>query len=161
MTTTTWSSRRTAGSPYFSAGFWGVMVVILTTVHHAWGAYIYETPWRLDIVYVAVPVAAGFVALLVYAVRREGLRAGRWSAWIAVLLIIGFCTLAIGVYEGGYNHLLKNIVYFSAGPVSWMFPDGATGIPDDIFFELTGVAQLVVGLVAGSAAWRLARTLRS
>ena len=58
MTTTSHlESRPSTGQPYFSAGLWGVVVIIVTTVHHVWGAYLYDTPWRLHIVFIGVPIA--------------------------------------------------------------------------------------------------------
>lgn len=159
MTTTSHlESRPSTGQPYFSAGLWGVVVIIVTTVHHVWGAYLYDTPWRLHIVFIGVPIATAFVALLIYAAPRHGTGAARVAAWLAVVLIVVFCTAMLGVYEGGYNHVLKNIVYFTHGPVGWMFPDGVTGIPDDVLFEVTGMAHLPTGILAAVACWRLLRS---
>lgn len=161
MTNTAYASPRPMSSPYFGAGFWGLMVVVATTVHHVWGAVLYDTPYRLHIVFISLPIAAGFIAALWFAARTGNRQSGRTAAWIAGIVIIVFCTLAIGIYEGGYNHLLKNFVYFTHGPVTWMFPDGVTGIPDDFIFEATGIAQVPIGIMAGLASWRLLRTVRS
>jgi len=161
MTTTSYpDSRPSTGQPYFWAGLLGVLVIIVTTVHHVWGAYLYDTPWRLHIVFIGVPIAAIFSGLLIYAVPRHGTGAARLATWLAVILIVGFCTLLLGIYEGGYNHVLKNIVYFTQGPASWMFPDGVTGIPDDVLFEVTGIAHLPAGILAAVASWRLLRSQR-
>lgn len=161
MTTTSLPLLRgSTHAPYLSAGLWGVAVVFVTTVHHVWGAWIYDTPWRLHIVFIGIPVAVTFSVLLVFAARRHGTAEGRLAMWIAVTLIVGFCTLLLGLYEGGYNHVLKNIVYFTRGPVRWMFPDGVTGIPDDVFFEVSGMAHLPAGIFAGLACWRLVRAIR-
>ena len=157
MTSTYSPSRASTGTPYFRAGFWGCAVIAITTFHHVWGAYLYDTPWRLHIVFIGVPIAALFVVLLVFAAPRHGTRVARLTVWLAVILIVGFCTLMLGLYEGGYNHVLKNVVYFTQGPVRWMFPDGITGIPDDIVFEVSGMAHLPAGLVAAWACWLLLR----
>jgi hypothetical protein len=160
MTTTTLPSRSSTGTSYFWVGFWGAAVILITTVHHVWGAYLYDTPWRLHIVFIGVPIAAVFVGLLAYAAGRHGTGAGRIAAWLAIIIIAVFCSLLLGLYEGGYNHVLKNLVYFIHGPVRWMFPDGVTGIPDDVFFEATGIAHLPAGILAGVAGWTVLRDLK-
>ena len=60
--------------------------------------------------------------------------------------------LGIGFFEGGYNHVLKNALYFSgASPplLARLFPPPVYELPNDGLFEATGILQFVVGLVAG------------
>jgi hypothetical protein len=57
----------------------------------------------------------------------------------------------IGIGEGGYNHTLKNILYFGGAPESLMntmFPPEVGGVslyekPNDFLFESTGIATTV------------------
>ena len=72
----------------------------------------------------------------------------------------------IGVLEGGYNHLAKNAVYFTLGEQqAWrLFPAqfyaaGEVEMPSDLVFELTGIAQFPLGILAGMAALKLLRAL--
>ncbi|EHK58262.1 hypothetical protein, partial [Allomesorhizobium alhagi] len=46
------------------AGGAALLLLVLTAVHHAYGAYAFSTPWRLHIVYIAAPVAAAIAAAL-------------------------------------------------------------------------------------------------
>jgi hypothetical protein len=152
--------RSTRISPYLAAGLFGWLVIAVTTVHHVWGAVLYDTPWRLHIVFIGAPIALVFSVLLWLAAARHRTGTGRALAMLSAVLIVGFCTLMLGVYEGGYNHLLKNIVYFTHGAVGWMFPDGVTGIPDDFVFEATGIAHFPTGILAAIASWRVVRWAR-
>ena len=147
-------------SPYLAAALLGWLVIAVTTVHHVWGAILYDTPWRLHIVFIGVPIALLFSLFLWLAAGRHGTKSGWLLAVLGATLIVVFCTLMLGVYEGGYNHLLKNIIYFTHGPVAWMFPDGVTGIPDDFVFEATGVAHVPAGILAAVGSWRMIRWAR-
>lgn len=141
-----------AGSAEFTAGASALFVLLLTSIHHAWGAAIYDTPWRLHIVFVSVPVAVVIAALLY--VSRSG---GRWSAlarWAAILVILVFPIALIGFWEGGFNHLVKNIVFFAQGETAAraVFPSPDVEMPNDIVFEVTGIMQFGAALLA---LWKL------
>jgi len=112
-----------------------IALLILTILHHAYGAAIYGTPWRLHVAFVAVPVAG---AILIASQSRGA----SWQR-IAGILILIFPVLLIGLIEGGYNHLLKNIVYFTRGAAATrsLFPSSLYELPDNLLFEVTGVAQ--------------------
>ncbi|WP_437733287.1 hypothetical protein [Sorangium sp. So ce1335] len=65
----------------------------------------------------------------------------------------------IGVYEGFYNHVLKDALYFLApGSRAFvrLFPPPLYEVPDNALFEITGVLQVVPAWVAAAA---LARRL--
>jgi len=56
----------------------------------------------------------------------------------------------IGVFEGIYNHLLKNIMYFGGagdGLLLTLFPAPTYEMPNDLLFEITGVMQGVIAIV--------------
>jgi hypothetical protein len=53
----------------------------------------------------------------------------------------------IGAYEGIYNHILKNILYYGGAEphvLSALFPPPKYEMPNDAGFEITGVLQGVV-----------------
>lgn len=81
------------------------------------------------------------------------------AAW---LLILAAPVAWIGVFEGGYNHLLKNALYFgglSRDAFARLFPAPTYAPPSDWLFELTGVLQFPLGVLAGAHAlawWRQA-----
>lgn len=135
-------------------------VLLLTSVHHAYGAYVYGTPWRLHVVFVSVLTAAALAVSLQVHRRRSALAAGRIAFW--TFSAIGFVipVILIGLYEGGYNHVAKDVLYFGGAPRELMrrlFPPPAYELPDNLFFEITGVQQLVLGVVTGDQFSRLVR----
>jgi hypothetical protein len=126
--------------------------LLLTIVHHARGAILYESPFRLHVVFVAVPLAAA----LTLAYRARSLttagRVGR-AAFLALSFFVG---AAIGVYEGGYNHVLANVLYFAGAPPELferLYPS-VSERPSDFWFESTGVLQFPVGACAAWLALR-------
>lgn len=135
-------------------------VLLLTAVHHAYGAYAYGTPWRLHVVAVA-----GLAALLLWGAAHVQYRhlAGKayTVAWLVFCLVDLLLPVAgIGVFEGGYNHALKNALYFGEASTQLMarlFPSPVYELPGDWFFEATGILQLALGMVA---AYRLHRLVR-
>lgn len=135
-------------------------ILLLTSLHHAYGACVYHTPWRLHVVLVATLTAlALWGAVLV--VRNHP--AGRTR----VMAVTVFClvdalipVLGIGYFEGGYNHVLKNALYFAgASPplMALLFPPPAYELPNDVLFEASGIAQFLVGVVAGRRLYGLVR----
>ncbi|WP_437934485.1 hypothetical protein [Sorangium sp. So ce341] len=145
----------------------GVAVMVLTTVHHAIGAVVYRTPWRLHIALLSVPTIAVLLGALAVHRRRAGAPAGR-AAFVVLAAALALVPIAwIGVFEGFYNHVLKDALYFLAprSPVLLrLFPPPTYVMPDNVMFEITGVLQVVPAWVAATAlARRLlgSRTARS
>jgi hypothetical protein len=150
-------SRNSSSALYVSAGIWASAVIVMTAIHHVYGAIVFDTPYRLHIVFIAVPIGIVIVAGLLVAYLRPYTSLGRTALWIAALLILGFCVVAIGIYEGGYNHLIANIVYLAFGQEAFvaMYDTAMHQMPNDVFFELTGIGQFVVALVAAWATLKL------
>jgi peroxiredoxin len=132
-------------------------VLLLTSVHHAYGAYVYDTPWRYHVVLISVPaglVILGSLALL--RARPSGLL-GALARRVFVLTVVAMAVLMIGLVEGLYNHVVKNAFYFSGvSPVvmARLFPPPTYEMPNDAFFEITGMLQVVP---AALAAWHVYR----
>lgn len=145
----------TPGDPVAGATRDALAVLLLTSVHHAYGAFVYHTPWRLHVVPVSIAVAA-----VILAARRrlrhddssatqDGARGPAW--WVFVLTTLAFPVLTIGVVEGLYNHLAKDLLYYGGASISVMtrlFPPPTYEMPNDAFFEITGVLQAVPALLA-------------
>jgi hypothetical protein len=127
-------------------------VLLLTSVHHAYGAYVYNTPWRLHVVFVSVSVAAAIFGSL-YALRRwPATVTGETAFWGFAVVTLLFPVVGIGLFEGGYNHAVKDALYLAGASGALMhrlFPPSAYELPNDLFFEVTGVLQLVPGIVTG------------
>lgn len=118
------------------------LLLLLTILHHAYGAYVYNTPWRLHVVFIAMPVW-----LLVLLLQQYYLHTTRYyTLWMALyaMVVLLFPLLGIGLFEGVYNHLCKNIVWLFTGPGVFygkLFPAPIYEAPGDIIFEVTGVLQ--------------------
>jgi hypothetical protein len=74
-----------------------------------------------------------------------------------VLATLGVAVLMIGTFEGLYNHVVKNVLYFggaSSALMTRLFPPPTYELPNDLFFEITGLLQVVPATLA---AWYLYR----
>jgi hypothetical protein len=117
-------------------------VLLLTSIHHAYGAYVDNTPWRYHAVLVAgVTAPLIFGALAVMRTRLSGLLR-TLAQGLFVLATFGVAVLMIGTFEGLYNHVIKNLLYFggaSAAIMTRLFPPPTYKLPNDLFFEITGI----------------------
>lgn len=137
---------------------YALAVLLLTSVHHAYGAYAYHTPWRLHAVFVSALAAAAIISSLVVIQRNadETVREIAFSVFAVVVLVVPVGL--IGLFEGGYNHVLKNALYFAGASSTLMnrlFPSPTYELPNDLFFEATGVMQAVLGSIAAWLFYRL------
>jgi peroxiredoxin len=135
-------------------------VLALTTLHHVYGAIRYQTPFRLHIVVVAAIVAGLVVAAHALFARRPS--SARLLTLAAATLL--FPVVGIGLFEGGYNHALKNALFFADAPerlLLTLFPPPTYELPNDLFFELTGVLQLVPAALTSHAFVSLVARWRS
>jgi uncharacterized membrane protein len=124
-------------------------LLILTMVHHVYGAYIYDTPWRLHVVHIALPVLAVLIVLHALSRRWAATRKGKITLWLFMGLSLFMTGLWFGLYEGGYNHLLKNILYFAGMSLDIMtvlYPPRIYEMPNDFIFESTGILQFFIGV---------------
>jgi hypothetical protein len=142
------------------AAWYAIAVLVLTTVHHIYGAYVYQTPWRLHVALISGVTAAAIIGSLhVLRHTEDATRHVAFWAFVGVTLVIPVG--GIGLFEGGYNHVLKDTLYFAGASTSLMtrmFPPPAYELPDNAFFEITGLMQVVPASVTG---WLLYRLVRS
>lgn len=135
-----------------------VLSGVASSGHHVFGALLYDTPWRL-VVSLWIP---GFVllvgaALFIYS-RQTGGLVERVAIWVVFL---GGAVFQMGftLFECVYSHILKNILFFAGVDQTILlrlYPPPAYHLPDNLFFELTGISQ-VVGLWAAWLAWHVFR----
>lgn len=120
------------------------VLVVLTAVHHAYGAFVYQTPWRLHtlpINFILFFVVSGF---LFYS--HKNLPWSRAARVLAIGLILITWLGWVGLYEGFYNHLIKDTLYFlgfSPAVMNTMFPSSIYEMPNNLIFEITGILQLL------------------
>jgi hypothetical protein len=128
-----------------------IALVALTSAHHIYGGALYGTSWRIVMsLGVFLPLLALTLFLQYQSVKRSSRLLLTAFTALSVTWIVG-----IGLYEGGYNHVLKNILYFGGAPegvMLKMFPPefGGTKLyetPNDFIFESSGVATTFVALV--------------
>ena len=138
--------------------------LLLTSVHHAYGAYVYSTPWRLHVVFIAGAAALVILgALGVLRARPSGWpRTAAW--WLLALTVLALPVVMVGVFEGLYNHVLKNVLYFggsAAGTMARLFPPPQYEMPNDVFFEITGMLQVVPAALAALHLYRVMSSRRN
>jgi hypothetical protein len=126
-------------------------MMIVTSVHHAYGAVVYDTPWRLHILMMSIPVIIFTVVVNQFLMKRE-YRWKKLSLWFFGAIILIFSCLSIGGFEGVYNHALKDILFFSGTDktlLDKLFPPPAYVMPNDFLFEATGVMQAAIFVPLG------------
>jgi hypothetical protein len=137
-----------------------VAVFVLTSIHHGYGAYLYQTPWRLHAAIVSGGATLLMAGLLTLFRSRHVGTVARWG-FVIVGLLVSF--LGFGIFEGGFNHVVKNVLYLSNASPGFMgrlFPPGLYEMPNDALFEVTGVLQIVPGVLTGYYLFELARNIR-
>ena len=85
------------------------------------------------------------------------------SPWVFAVVVLVIPVALIGFFEGGYNHALKNALYLagaSAAVLRRLFPPPTYELPNDLFFEVTGVQQLVLAVATGYQLFLLIRERR-
>jgi len=129
--------------------WYSVALAILTTIHHIYGAVIYDTPWRLHVLMMSIPVII-LTLILERQLRKREVRSRCFRFWLLYFITLVPSLGFIGVFEGIYNHLLKNIMYFGGaddGLLQTLFPAPTYEMPNDLLFEITGVMQGVIAIV--------------
>jgi hypothetical protein len=140
----------------------GEAILIATSVHHAYGAMIYRAAFRGHVALGAIPLMLLLPTLLFLGSRPSRTRLHRLALSGGVLLM-AVLVLGLGLFEGGYNHFLKNVLYFSGTPgdtMARLYPSPPYEMPNDWFFEVTGVLQFFLGLFAGRYTYCLFRGTR-
>jgi hypothetical protein len=131
--------------------WYSTALMVLTSIHHIYGAVIYHTPWRLHVLMLSIPVI--ILTIVLYRVLRQKETINRsFVFWIFFLVTLVPSIGLIGLYEGVYNHMLKNVLFFGGvdrGTLLMLFPAPAYEMPNDLLFEITGVLQglIVIPLI--------------
>jgi hypothetical protein len=135
-------------------------VYVLTIIHHVYGAIAFSTPWRHHAAFLGLGgIAATLLAM--WGALRPRSPVVRQAATVLLLMLTLILGVAlIGVFEGGYNHLVKLVLFFggaSADTMTRLFPPPTYELPSDVFFEVTGVLQFIAAIVAVRASLALWR----
>jgi hypothetical protein len=104
-------------------------------------------------------VATALLAASLWLSRRhQGNAIGPIALWsfIAIGVVIPF--MAFGVFEGAYNHALKDALYFAHASPEFMrqlFPPPTYEMPNNEFLEVTGVMHVIPGFMTGYYLYRV------
>ncbi len=131
------------------ASWYSIALMVLTSIHHVYGAFRYHTPWRLHVLLLSIPVIILTIVIDRVVRRRAKISAFVFWAFFTITLVPSISL--IGFYEGIYNHILKNILFYGGADINvlhTLFPPPKYEMPNDVWFEITGVLQgiLVVPL---------------
>lgn len=129
-----------------------VAVYALTTIHHIFGGLVDNADDRLVIPAILAPLVV--IALVsLYALRRTGSVGALITFGVVALLWV----LLLGLFHGGYAHLYKDIVFLVDGPPSLYYPLNPSEHypPDNVFFEVTGVLDVVAAAFVAYTTMRL------
>lgn len=124
----------------------GAMVYAVTAIHHVYGAFRYHTPWRAHAALVAGLALLVMIGALAVSRARPASATGRAAWWTFFVVNAVVFVLFLGVFEGAYNHVLKNVLYLAGLSPSHMralFPPPMYEMPNDWFFEITGVLHVI------------------
>jgi hypothetical protein len=140
------------------AGAWATL--LLTAAHHVYGGIVYHTPWRLHGAAVALALGPALHALASTGERAESGKARAAARWAFASLVLLVPILSVGAFEGAYNHVLKNVLYFGGARPELlvrMFPPPTYELPSDAAFEISGCAQVLTAAWTAVAWWRYVR----
>jgi len=129
--------------------WYSVALAVLTTIHHVYGAVLYQTPWRLHILMMSIPLAV-LTLILRRQLTKKDADNKSFMFWAFYFITLVPSLGLIGIFEGIYNHLLKNIMFFGGvgdGFLQALFPAPTYEMPNDFLFEVTGVMQGMIAIV--------------
>lgn len=127
----------------------------LTSIHHIYGGLVDGASNRLFVpIIMAIPSSVALGSL--YRYKRTG--SGVALATFSSAAVLGWVILS-GLLHGGYAHTYKVILFLVDGPPELYYPLNPNEHypPDDIFFEITGVLEMVTAYLIALYTFRLIR----
>ena len=127
----------------------GVIAGSISSLHHWYGAVAYDTPWRTGVAYWIMGIVLVVYSVLYVYWRNLDNLVGQISIWLFLLIAVVF-QAGFVTFECVYSHVLKNVLFFGGASetmLNTLFPSPAYHLPDNLFFEATGILQLF-GFVA-------------
>ncbi len=120
-----------------------LVFLLLVVVHHLYGGYVlYRDNLELNLSYATVGVALLTLLLLWFYARQ------RSDAVLSLcqFLIIGGWGFGVGVYDGGYNHLVLNVLALNGASATLREAMFIRPVPGNIIFEATGLLQFILAI---------------
>ena len=138
--------------------FASAAILILTVFHHFYAAAIFDTPWRRHVAIIVIPVLLAMIVLYALYRWQPTTLVGNASLWLFMLVAVLIPIAWLGFYHGGYTHLVKLILVFIRVPqATFERLCSVCEVPGDLIYEVTGVMEFLLSLIA---AYYLARLLR-
>jgi hypothetical protein len=123
---------------------WIITALFATTfLHHVYGGFRYKSAKRVKLSFIFVVLFA--LTVLFYRMGRRHSWAQQTYKGIALVAWVG----VVGVLEGGYNHLVKVVLWLAKVPpakLEKLYPSNEYVLPDDIFFEASGILTFAIGV---------------
>ena len=137
--------------------------VTLTSIHHVYGGLIYDSTLRL-----AQPIFAGIEFLIVLGVLFWYRRTKSGVALTLFSVLIALVGVVQGLFHTIYGHAYKDILFLIGVPADRVrnfflpvIPNDFIYPPNDVFFEATGLLELVTIYLISILTYRLIRNRRS
>lgn len=153
------SIRKITGQLINQAALSILALYTLTTVHHIYGGLVDQDFKRLYVPIIAlIPLLITQGALYQYKRTRSGVALAAFSI-VAVL----WWVMVDGLLHGGYAHAYKDVLYLAgvsaeaANRFYYPLNPSEHYPPDNFFFEMTGVLELVVAYFVALFTVRLIR----
>jgi hypothetical protein len=130
----------------------------LTTVHHVYGGLVDGAQGRLFVpVFIAIPLGISLGSLHLYG--RTGSKAALNIFKVTTLVVF---VLLLGVLHGVYAHTYKDVLFLLNGSPTLYYPLNPDEHypPDNLFFELTGVLEVVAAYFVAMTTLALGRDQR-
>jgi hypothetical protein len=134
-----------------------VLQTALTIGHFVYGAHLYDDPGREHVVFPAIVfllVGAGLASAYLW-------KPSRWTLWLFGAEVAIVDVGIFGGFHGGFNHALKDLFFFAGMDperLAQIFDSPDFAVPNNVLFELTGIAGLLVAL---AITWSLVRLIRA
>jgi hypothetical protein len=130
-----------------------VVAAGIASIHHVYGGLLDGDYHRLLVpLLVAVFLALTFGSLAWF--KHTG---SRIALSVFTILALSLFSGILGVLHGGYAHLYKDILFLRDGPAHLYYPLNPHEHypPDDMFFEVHGVLDIVTGYVVARSTFHL------
>lgn len=123
-----------------------VTVLAATTfIHHVYGGIKYYTP-KVNRLKIAGLIVVTYALTLGLHKLSQHIH---WASYLYNGLILVWWAGGFGIFEGGYNHLLKVVLWAARMNVSKLqklFPPDEYVLPNDIIFEASGILTFIISL---------------
>jgi hypothetical protein len=134
-----------------------IFIMITTAVHHYYAAVVYQTPFRLHMIPIAIIMLVYTFSSLFVIRKWLNQRLEITTRKLLIIITLIFSGGIIGLIEGFYNHVVKIISFMIGLPdsiLTIMFPPSIYVHPDNWFNEATGVLQFLFAVLLIQSCYR-------